>query len=34
VAEFVNQEMKEKPIDGFGRPRKRGSRKRQSAPIS
>ena len=34
VAEFVNQDMKEKPIDGFGRPRKRGSRKRQSAPTS
>ena len=34
VAEFINSEMKEKPIDGFGRPRRRGSRRRQSAPTS
>lgn len=34
VAGFVNQDMKERPIDGFGRPRRRGSRKRQSAPSS
>jgi len=34
VARFVNQDMEGRPIDGFGRPRKRGSRKRQSAPTS
>ena len=34
VAEFINSEMKEKPIDGFGRPRRRGAGRRRSAPTS
>ena len=34
VARFVNRDMEGRPIDGFGRPPRRGSRKRQSAPTS